>query len=223
MCGGKLRDNLLMSADPVLAGRLQRGSVPPRFGLEPFILIVPKCPLRFTPDDTAKAHPGPEFTATIDALVALVSALETRPGAQQLLVNFHGYEDSLTVLNVARKTHAWGAEVDELGGGVGVIAAIAAAQVVVSYRLHGLILAAAYGVPGLGVAYDPKVSAFCTEMGLPCCTPQDVLDGKAIQLVRDLWHNREQVKATMFERRAAALQRLEATEARFAQLMWGAR
>jgi hypothetical protein len=59
-------------------------------------------------------------------------------------------------------------------------------------------------------------------MGLPFCTPQGVLDGKAIELVRDLWHNREQVKTTMLERRAIALQRLAAAEARFAELLWGA-
>jgi polysaccharide pyruvyl transferase CsaB len=100
---------------------------------------------------------------------------------------------------------------------------LSSSEFVVSYRLHGLILAAAYGVPGLGVAYDPKVSAFCEEMGLPYCTPQDVIDGKAIELVRDLWHNREQVKATMIERRAVALKRLEAAEARFGELLWGGR
>ncbi|MDQ3023363.1 MAG: polysaccharide pyruvyl transferase family protein [bacterium] len=94
---------------------------------------------------------------------------------------------------------------------------------VVSYRLHGLILAAAYGVPSLGVAYDPKVSAFCEEMGLPYCTPQDVIDGKALKLVEELWQNREQVKATMIERRGIALKRLEAAEARFGELMWGQR
>jgi polysaccharide pyruvyl transferase CsaB len=223
MCGDKLGDNLLLSADPVLAGRLQRGAVPARFERDPFILIVPKCPLRFTPNDTAKRHPGPEFTETIDAVVQLVNGLEQSTSAQQLLVNFHGYEDSLTVLNVARKTNAWGAEVDQLGRGAGVLAMIAAAQLVVSYRLHGLILATAYGVPALGVAYDPKVTAFCEELGLPYCTPQDVLDGKVLALAAELWQNRAQVKATMIERRGAAQQRLEAAEQRFGELLWGGR
>lgn len=39
---------------------------------------------------------------------------------------------------------------------------------VLSMRLHGLIFALRDGAPAAGVSYDPKVSAFCRETGLPC-------------------------------------------------------
>lgn len=45
------------------------------------------------------------------------------------------------------------------------LAACAAADAVVSVRLHGLIFAARAGTPHLGVAYDPKVPGFLAESG----------------------------------------------------------
>lgn len=45
--------------------------------------------------------------------------------------------------------------------------AIAGAGFVVGVRLHAVILAAAAGVPFLGVAYDPKVAGFCADAGAP--------------------------------------------------------
>ena len=44
---------------------------------------------------------------------------------------------------------------------------IAQSGYVLSLRLHGLILAAAAGVPYAGGSYDPKVAAFCRESGAP--------------------------------------------------------
>ncbi len=44
---------------------------------------------------------------------------------------------------------------------------VAGSRYVVSARLHGLIFAARAGRPASGVAYDPKVAAFCAEAGLP--------------------------------------------------------
>lgn len=40
-------------------------------------------------------------------------------------------------------------------------------SVVLSMRLHGLIFALTGGASPVGVSYDPKVSAFCEENGLP--------------------------------------------------------
>lgn len=41
-------------------------------------------------------------------------------------------------------------------------------RVVVGMRLHALVLAAAAGVPFVGVAYDPKVSSFSRSVNMPC-------------------------------------------------------
>jgi len=39
---------------------------------------------------------------------------------------------------------------------------------VLSQRLHGLLLAARCGLPGIGLSDDPKVHAFCRQMQWPC-------------------------------------------------------
>jgi polysaccharide pyruvyl transferase CsaB len=47
-------------------------------------------------------------------------------------------------------------------------AALAGARLVVSARLHGLILAAASGTAHAGLSYDPKVEGFAAETSAPC-------------------------------------------------------
>ncbi|MDI9586782.1 MAG: polysaccharide pyruvyl transferase CsaB [Acidobacteriota bacterium] len=64
---------------------------------------------------------------------------------------------------------------------------VAAARVVVSMRLHGLIFAAAHAVPAVGISYDPKVRAFAELAGqpwvdLPDCTPE-----RLVQVVSETW------------------------------------
>ena len=55
---------------------------------------------------------------------------------------------------------------------------------VVSVRLHGLVLSAAAGTPCVGLAYDPKVSAFARRIGaqslsLDSLTARDIADAAA--------------------------------------------
>lgn len=48
------------------------------------------------------------------------------------------------------------------------------ADVVVSMRLHGCIIAAASGIPWIGIAYDPKVTAFAASCRWQfCCVPEE--------------------------------------------------
>ncbi|HHT49311.1 MAG TPA: hypothetical protein GXZ98_08485 [Firmicutes bacterium] len=41
-------------------------------------------------------------------------------------------------------------------------------SIIISQRLHGLLLAARYGLPGVGLSDDPKIHAFCRQMQWPC-------------------------------------------------------
>jgi polysaccharide pyruvyl transferase CsaB len=192
------------AADSVLAGRLEASSTRPSEILQSnYCLLV------------LKSHSTP-----IETLEGLCQALEQITGNLTQILAFQPGDDFVLSEELSKRT-GLGAR-GNAASGID-LSLIARATMVVSYRLHGLILAAAYGVPALGVAYDPKVSAFCNEMGLPWCTPQDVLDGKATPLAAELWQNREAVKQVMLERRAVALQRLEAAEARFAEMLWGAK
>jgi len=45
--------------------------------------------------------------------------------------------------------------------------ALTGVHAIVSGRLHGLVLGATVGAPVAGVAYDPKVAGFATELGAP--------------------------------------------------------
>lgn len=47
------------------------------------------------------------------------------------------------------------------------LAALAGARLVVSVRLHGLVLATVAAVPHVGLAYDPKVAGFAQRSGAP--------------------------------------------------------
>lgn len=82
-------------------------------------------------------------------------------------------------------------------------------SLVLSMRLHGLVFALRDGAPAAGVSYDPKVSAFCGEAGLPCAaledsTPEKLcglvdeaihLDGETLSATRDTLCQRERVNA----------------------------
>ncbi len=42
------------------------------------------------------------------------------------------------------------------------------AELTVGMRLHALIFSSVFGVPFVGIDYDPKVASFCREAGMPC-------------------------------------------------------
>ena len=61
-------------------------------------------------------------------------------------------------------------------------------SLVLSVRLHGLILAVRGGVPAVGIAYDPKVSAFCREAGIPCADENGITEKSLCELIETAVH-----------------------------------
>lgn len=60
--------------------------------------------------------------------------------------------------------------------------------VVVSMRLHGLVFALRDGAPAAGVSYDPKVSAFCREAGLPWVALEQATEENLRSALDDAMH-----------------------------------
>jgi polysaccharide pyruvyl transferase CsaB len=89
-------------------------------------------------------------------------------------------ERGLTVEALACQAAQDGPEVARLAAGLAglrrlpaeppavALAALAGARLVVSVRLHGLVLATIAAVPHVGLSYDPKVAGFAARSGAPC-------------------------------------------------------
>lgn len=153
---------VLLGADPAVtlepAGRdrsreiLAAAGVDPNAG--PILAVVPRVP----PDENRD---------WIEALVAGVRRFLDSNGGTVIVIAFdhssHGDEALCKELAQALGPAAvaltsWLPPAD-------VAAVFAASDVVLATRLHGLILAATAATPAIGLAYDPKVTAFAAEMG----------------------------------------------------------
>ncbi len=61
-------------------------------------------------------------------------------------------------------------------------------SLVISMRLHGLVFALRSGTPAGGLSYDPKVSSFCAEAGLPVLGWDDLSADALFRLIDDTAH-----------------------------------
>lgn len=179
----------------------------------PYSVVIAK-PTRDLP------HPGDD-TPEEEALGSLVRQVRRTAGSRVLLLGVHELQDRPFCERAAAAAGDC-AENCALPPGRGrynaLLGLIAGAQLVVSYRLHGLVCAAAYGVPALGVAYDPKVMSFCDEMALPFCFPATVHEDDAHEDLRRLWQARDEVVEVMAERRGQLLASLGKAEEKFDEL-----
>jgi len=74
-------------------------------------------------------------------------------------------------------------------------------DVMVGMRLHGLILAAAMGVPVIGIAYDPKISHFLDDLGCPdyCVTLESADIQHLVIIVKNAWADHAHLQMTVRE------------------------
>ncbi len=85
-------------------------------------------------------------------------------------------------------------DVESPGDLLGVTGAM---DLILGVRLHALIFAAAQGTPAVGVAYDPKVSAFMTGLGLPALLPVDASPEALEAALARAWERRAEVRARL--------------------------
>jgi polysaccharide pyruvyl transferase CsaB len=200
--------HLLLSADPILDAAFE----PPPGSSEPagpYALLIPKRTgdLPYRGDRTSEA----EALTLLCRHITAVSDLEVR------LLPFHGGQDRAFCEEIAAVARLNLVPVAPPSGNA-VWQALSQASLVVSHRLHGLVSAAAHGIPALGVAYDPKVSSFCDAAGYPWCFPALVHDSETLQALSELWNARADAVQNRRARLAEMRERLAAAEAQFREL-----
>jgi polysaccharide pyruvyl transferase CsaB len=101
---------------------------------------------------------------------------------------------------------AAGGEVIEAEGPQDLMGLVGAMDVIVGVRLHALIFAASQAVPAVGLAYDPKISAFLSEVNFPSLLPVDATGVAVAEILARVWD----AKAVLRRRMLAALPGLRA-------------
>lgn len=138
---------------------LQHLGVQARLGGDPALLLSPDAGVH-RDGNTVLLAPRGDVSDANAGLKELTRGLQQK-GRRVVALSFHPSVDD-------RAAHSLGAdEVVSTSDPVTALDTIAAAGYVVGVRLHALILAAATGVPFVGVSYDPKVAGFCADAGAP--------------------------------------------------------
>ena len=204
---------MLLSADPILAGRLAK--LPESATGLPageYTLVLP----RATGDLPTAGDPTPEP----EALARLLSHTSAVTELPVVLASLHRGRDELFCQDVAQ--YCQPAQVLALAGAEHraslIWTLISRAKLVISYRLHGLVVAAAHRCPALGVAYDPKVTSFCEEAGYPYTFPATLHQQTAMEDIQRLWTEREAVREHALQQREQMLGRLKQAQERFHEL-----
>lgn len=203
---------LHLSADPLLAPVFEyspeiEGSADYRSG---YVLFIPKAS---TPLGTAEA--AREAAQVAQLVATTVKASGLRP----VLLPLHAEQDEPFCHAVAAAltmpVELYGAAAKPRFRNNAVFTLIAKASIVVSHRLHGLVCAAAYGVPAVGIAYDPKISAFCEEIGIPMISLSKLDNPQSIELLIQTWNSRDRLIERILQRREQMLLRRASAQEKF--------
>ena len=149
------RTRVVLGADPVLADPPKEKATP---RTPPYLALFPR---------------GGSSRAEERVLAAAVAALAESRGLDVILAPMNVTEDSPSVHRLAehlrrilgQRRHVTVSSARHRA----ILAVIDRATLVVSERLHALILAFRSGVPAVGIAQDPKITAFAREIRLEPC------------------------------------------------------
>ncbi len=143
---GLSRPRIALTADPVMAQSVARRSPS---AVPPYLLVCPK---------------GRAWAIGAVARGVAVFALGRGLGVRVLAMNRR--EDGGSSAELAQRLVALGVKAILVTSPRSAKAVAAGAELVLSGRLHGLILSVAAGVPAVGLGSDPKLAAFLGDMGL---------------------------------------------------------
>ncbi len=145
--------------------RLSQLGIESVLGGDPALLLRPSGGI-LRDERTVVLAPRGDVPDATERLQALVRDLRAQ-GQRSVALSFYPHEDDAAA-------HSLGTdEVVSTREPQVALDTVAAAGTVAGVRLHALILAAAAGIPFVGLSYDPKVSGFCSDAGA-VSVPTDV-------------------------------------------------
>jgi polysaccharide pyruvyl transferase CsaB len=207
------RPELALSADPILTAQ---------FDLPEFTQVKPQLPYALLiPKRTGALPTREDAMEEIPAIASTLETLSRNSGLRTLIAALHPEQDEDFCRRIAEASAHAGFAVPQVPTANHFWGLIGQSSLVISYRLHGLIAAAACNVPGFGVAYDPKVSSFCEEIGFPWCYPAEIHSSDTNKKLLAYSTRLEAEGETLPQRRTALAAKLEAANARFAELLAG--
>lgn len=121
--------------------------------------------------------------------------------ASLLLFPFHPAMDRSEVRLLAQALRREGADLPVVVvGGLPFdeqFALLAATDLLLTVRYHGLALGAIAGVPSVALAYDPKVAQLAHAAGLKALSPHEISPELLRSALMDVWENRDEIRWTM--------------------------
>ena len=198
-----LRDiRIERTADPVFLYDTPNGAIDlPSLGVDGAVPLV-----------VVAVRKSPGFQHAARAIAYAVDRFSEKHHAHVAFLPFGGSDDADAATELIRKCKSSPVllpltNIDEAS------ALIRSAFIVIGMRLHALILAIRYGIPFLAVAYDPKVSALCEDIGYPLSPLWKYTSARSFTardvdvLVDRVWEEREAL-ASAVEAHAEQMRRL---------------
>jgi polysaccharide pyruvyl transferase CsaB len=143
------------------------------------------------PQVTLILRPPRQGKWPVETFAKLADVIQQRLSARIVLIPFHLQQDMAFthavqgVMNMPSTIVEW-RTTQELRQAVGL------SDIIISQRLHGLILAALHGVPLIGISDDPKIDRFLRELGQKnIMNVADVDHYSLLPVILDTWEWRD--------------------------------
>jgi polysaccharide pyruvyl transferase CsaB len=200
-----------LAADPILTAQ---------FVLPEFTRVKPQLPYALLIPKATGALPNKsDLTTEPTAIASTLGILSRNTDYRILVAALHPDQDEQFCNEIVRSVPQAGLAVPQPPTANHFWGLIYQASFVISYRLHGLIAAAACNVPAFGVAYDPKVSSFCDEIGFPWCHPAEIHSADTQKKFMAYSTRIEAESQSLPTRKRALIHRLEAANTHFSELL----
>ncbi|MCL6635949.1 MAG: polysaccharide pyruvyl transferase family protein, partial [Peptococcaceae bacterium] len=142
-------------------------------------------------------------------------------GWQVVLVPMHCPGDAAACREVAALMRERAFLLGDGPGHMDLLAVTANLDLAVGMRLHFLIFSALFGVPLVGIPYDPKVNRFLQAVGLPPGLNAEDLDYHQLSArIKQVLADRERIRAGLLERVAPLRGEALRNAALAAELLW---